>query len=215
MLFTRFKSQVERETGETLVCLRMDRVGEYFSNDFKQLCQEIGISIQLPTAFTPHQNGVAERNNRTIMHMVKKILNDKEVPKRFWPEAVTWAVHVLNRSPTLVLKEKMPEEIWSGVKPTVDYFRVFGCLAHVHVPDKRKRKLDDKSITYVLIGVSKESRGYQLYNPATGKVVTSRDAVFEKGKGWKWEKIAGETYVEKLIWEDYESDTELNEGESV
>ncbi|KAG7544127.1 GAG-pre-integrase domain [Arabidopsis thaliana x Arabidopsis arenosa] len=215
VLFTKFKNQMERETGESLVCLRTDRGGEYMSNEFIQFCEEAGISRQLTTAFTPQQNGVAERKNRTIMEMVRSILNEKEVPQRFWPEAVIWAVHVLNRSPTSVLKEKTPEEMWSGVKPTVDYFRVFGCLAHVHVPDQKRKKLDDKSIMCVLIGVSKESKGYRLYNPATEKVVTSRDVVFEEEKGWNWEKKGLEINDEKLVWDDCESYMEQNEDGTV
>lgn len=213
-LFKSFKSQVERQTGEALICLRTDRGGEYLSNEFKSFCDETGIKRQLTTAFTPQQNGIAERKNRTIMEMVRCVLNDKGVPKRFWAEAAKWAVHVLNRSPTSVLKEKTPEEMWSGVKPTVDYFRVFGCLGHVHVPDQRRKKLDDKSITCVLIGVSNESKGYRLYDPATETVVTSRDVVFEEDKVWNWEKKAGETNNDMLTWEDCESDTELIEEET-
>ena len=210
--FTRFKSLVERETGEALVCLRTDRGGEYLSNEFKLFCEEAGISRQLTTAFTLQQNGVAERKNRTIMEMVRCILRDKDVPKRFWPDAVRWAVHVLNRSPTSALKENTPEEMWSGIKPKVDYFRVFGCLAHVHVPEQRRKKLDDKSIVCVLIGVSDESKGYRLFNPATEKVVTSRDVVFEEEKGWNWEGTDKKVSDEQLVWEDNEEETNEEEG---
>ncbi|KAG7553691.1 GAG-pre-integrase domain [Arabidopsis suecica] len=210
--FTRFKSKVERETGEALVCLRTDRGGEYMSNEFKSFCEETGISRQLTTAFTPQQNGVAERKNRTIMEMVRCILSDKDVPKRFWPDAARWAVHVLNRSPTSALKEKTPEEMWSGIKPKVDYFRIFGCLAHVHVPEQRRKKLDDKSTVCVLIGVSSESKGYRLFNPATGKVMTSRDVVFEEEKGWNWEGAGGKISDEQLVWEDNEEEISGEEG---
>ncbi|KAK9922022.1 hypothetical protein M0R45_030504 [Rubus argutus] len=86
------------------------------------------------------------------MNMVRCMLCDKQVPKTFWPEAARWTVHVPNRSPTLVVKDKTPEEMWSGVKPKVDYFRVFGCLAHVHVPNQKRTKLDDKSLQCVLLG---------------------------------------------------------------
>ncbi|MCI72523.1 retrovirus-related pol polyprotein from transposon tnt 1-94, partial [Trifolium medium] len=51
----------------------------------------------------------------------------------------------MNRSPTLNVKNVTPEEAWSGSKPSVHHFRVFGCLAHVHVPDIKRKKLDDKS----------------------------------------------------------------------
>ena len=81
----------------------------------------------------PQQNGVVEHKNRTIMIMVRSILSEKQVPKNFWPEAVNWTVHVLNRSSTVVVKDMTPKEPLSGVKPKVDYFQVFGCIGHVHV----------------------------------------------------------------------------------
>ncbi|KAI5344211.1 hypothetical protein L3X38_012088 [Prunus dulcis] len=50
------------------------------------------------------------------------------------------------RSPTLAVKNIIPEEAWSGFKPTVDHFRVFGYVSHVHVFDCKRTKLDDKSV---------------------------------------------------------------------
>jgi hypothetical protein len=73
------------------------------------------------------------------------------------------------------------------VKPSVHYFRVFGCIAHVHIPDVHKKKLDDKSTKCVLLGVSDESKAYKLYNHADKKIVVSRDVVFEEDKCWDWD----------------------------
>lgn len=67
----------------------------------------------------------------------------------FWPEAINWAVHILNQGPTFTVQDKTPEKAWSGAKPSVEYFKIFGCVSHVHVPDAKRTKLDDKSITCV------------------------------------------------------------------
>ncbi|KAL6338345.1 hypothetical protein AAG906_018715 [Vitis piasezkii] len=150
--FKNYKNLVEKETGAFICCLRIDRGGEFTSLEFNAFCKTNGISRQLTAAYTPQQNGVAERKNRTIMNMVRSMLSEKQVPKNFWPEAVNWTAHVLNRSPTLAVKGVTPEEAWSGVKPNVDYFRVFGCIGHVHVPDNKRKKLDDKSFQCVLLG---------------------------------------------------------------
>lgn len=75
-----------------------------------------GIKRQLTTAYTPQQNGVSERKNRTIMNMVRCLLAGRNVPKTFWPEAVKWATYVLNRNPTLSVKDVTPEEAWSDKK---------------------------------------------------------------------------------------------------
>ena len=104
------------------------------------------------------------------MNMVRSMLSSRKVPKTFWPEAVNWTVHVLNQSPTLAVKDRTLEEAWSGDKPSVEYFRIFGCISHVHISDKRRTKLDDKSLQCVLLGVSDESKAYRLYDPISQKI---------------------------------------------
>jgi hypothetical protein len=66
----------------------------------------------------------------------------------------------------------------------VHHFRVFGCLAYVHVPDVHRKKLDGKSIKWVNLGVSEESKAYKVYDIVGEKVIISRDVVFDESKGW-------------------------------
>ncbi|KAK2442007.1 putative mitochondrial protein [Trifolium repens] len=184
--FKKFKTMVENESNCKMMCLRTDRGGEFTSNEFNEYCCSNGIKRQLTTAYTPQQNGVSERKNRTLLNMVRSMLSGRNVPKSFWPEALKWATYVLNRSPTLSVKNMTPEEAWTGRKPTVHHFRVFGCLAHVHIHDVHRKKLDDKSIPCFLLGISEESKGYKLYDPSAKKVIVSKDVIFEESKGWKW-----------------------------
>ena len=187
-VFKKFKALVEMESGCKIQCLRTDRGGKFTSNVFSGFCSVQGIKRQLTTAYIPQQNGVSERKNRTIMNMVRCLLAGKNVPKMFWPEAVKWATYVLNRSPTLSAKDITLEEAWSDKKPSVKHFRVFGCLAFVHIPNVHRKKLDNKSIKCVLSCVSEESKAYKLYDPIEKKIIVSRDVVFEETKGWKWDE---------------------------
>ena len=139
-MFKKYKVFVEKEIGDVICCLRIDRGREFTSLKFNNFCSIHRVNRQLTTTYTPQQNGVVERKNRTIMNMVRSMLSGKEVPKEFWPEAINWSIYVLNRSPTLAVKDITPEEAWSGIKPCVDHFRVFGCVAHVHMPDSKKKK---------------------------------------------------------------------------
>lgn len=118
------------------------------------------------------------------MNMVRSMLSTKKIPKTFWPEAINWTVHVLNRSPTLAVKDQTPKEAWSGTKPSVEYFCIFGCISHVHVSDSKRTKLDDRSMSCVLLGVSEESKAYRLYDPNSKQIIISRDVVFEEDKAW-------------------------------
>jgi len=78
----------------------------------------------------PQQNGVAKRKNRTILDMARCMLKPKSMPKEFWAEAISCAVYLFNRSPTKNVKGQTPEEAWSGVKPRVNHFKVFGSIAY-------------------------------------------------------------------------------------
>jgi transposase InsO family protein len=202
--FKIFKATVEKEIGAFITCLRTDRGGEFNSNEFGELCKSQGIRRQLTVAYTPQQNGVAERKNQTIMNAVRSMLNERKVPKTFWSEAAKWCVHIQNRSPTTAVEDKTPEEAWSNEKPVVDYFRVFGCVAHVHIPDQKRSKLDDKSRKCVLLGVSDESKAWRLYDPISKKIIVSKDVVFEEEKGWDWGRSTEEIKRDILEWGDEE-----------
>ena len=115
--------------------------------------------------------------------MVRNILKRKHLPKEFWAKAVAIKVYLSNRSPTRSVWKKTPQEAWSGRKPGISHLIVFGSIAHVHVPDERRTKLDDKSERYIFIGYSTHSKWYKLYNPNCKKFVISRDVIFdEKGE---------------------------------
>ena len=70
VIFKQYKSCVEKEIGSYIKCLRIDRGGEFTSQDFNEFGNENGIKRQLTAAYTPQQNGVSERKKQTIMNMV-------------------------------------------------------------------------------------------------------------------------------------------------
>ncbi|KAK9941415.1 hypothetical protein M0R45_018018 [Rubus argutus] len=188
--FKSFKALVEKEAGRSIKTLRTDRGGEFMSQEFANFCAEHGIRRQLTAAYTPQQNGVSERKNRTILNMVRSMLAKGKIPKSFWPEAVNWSIHILNRSPTFAVQNMTPEEAWSGKKPAVDHFKIFGCIAYAHIPDEKRKKLDDKGEKCVFLGVSEQSKAYKLFNPITKKIVVSRDVIFDEESTWNWSEKA-------------------------
>lgn len=62
---------------------------EYFSGKFNKFYEVLGIEHQLTAPYTPQQNGVVERENRTIMEMKNYLIHDKGLPKKFQVEVVT------------------------------------------------------------------------------------------------------------------------------
>ena len=56
---------------------------EYTSREFEEYCKNEGIHNQLKSGYTPQQNGVSERRNRTIDEMARTMMNEKGLPKYF------------------------------------------------------------------------------------------------------------------------------------
>ncbi|WJX34774.1 hypothetical protein P8452_22851 [Trifolium repens] len=183
--FKKFKALVEKQSGCSVKKLRTYGGGEYTSLEFAKFCEDEGIVHEVTAPYTPQHNGVAERKNRSIMNMARSMLKGKNMPHKFWGEATSTAVHIINRSPTKKLKNKTPYEAWTGLKPSVSHFRIFGSLCFRHVPDQVRRKLDDRSQQMILLGYH-PTGAYKLYTPKENKVVISRDIKFDESKGWDW-----------------------------
>lgn len=109
--FCEFKSLVENQTGNKIRTLRTDGGGEYCNNKFGQFLKQYGIEHQKTTPYTPEQNGMAERMNRSLVEKVRCMLFDAHMDIRHWGEAVAAAAYLINRSPCKGLQNRCPEEI--------------------------------------------------------------------------------------------------------
>ena len=88
--------------------------------------------------YTPQQNGVAERKNRSIVGAARAMLHDQSLPFFLWAEACSTVVYVLNRSMHRALGCKTLEEMFTRKVPEIGHFRIFGCLTYSHVPFEKK-----------------------------------------------------------------------------
>lgn len=175
--FIKFKTLVEKQSGRKIKVLRTDNGTEYVNKEFEQYTNKNGILHQKTCPYTPQQNGVAERMNRTLADRVRCMLIDSGLSEKFWAEAIVTAAYLLNRMPTRN-DVRSPEEIWSNKKPNLKHIRIFGCKAMVHVPKEKRSKFAPKSIECILVGYCGHAKGYRLLNPQTNKIIVSRDVIF-------------------------------------
>ena len=192
--------------------LRSDKGGEYNSNEFNKFCEDVGLDRQLTVGYTPQQNGVAERKNRTIEEMAKSMLHEKGLPRSFWGEAVYMAVYLMNRCPTKALENQTPFEAWSGRKPSVNHLKVFGCICFAHVPKEMRHKLDETSEKCIFVGYSSQSKGYRLFSLKKNKVIISRDVLFNEKEFWDWKEKKVQVQVPTF---NEEPENQENENEDV
>lgn len=180
--FKEFKAMVENQQNKKIKILRTDNGGEFCSSEMENYLAMEGIIHQKTTAYTPEQNGVCERANRTVVEKARCLLFDAKLEKKFWAEAAHTAVYLKNRSVSSSLVNKTPYEAWYGKKPDMGHIRLFGSLVMAHIPKERRLKWDKKAEQYILIGFSENVKGYRLYDPRKNCVTVKRDVTVLEGK---------------------------------
>ena len=197
--FIHYKNFVENQTNHKIKILRSDRGGEYLSHEFEALCSQAGIKQEYTTAYTPQQNGVSERKNRTLVGAILSMLSYAKLPKAFWGEALLIANYLQNRSPTKAISvNKTPFEIWFGKQPSLSYIKIFGCQAHVLVQRETRMKLDSHSIEATLLGYCEQLKAYRLLNNDKKNIIISRDVIFNENFH-KHQNIVDNEEEEELI----------------
>lgn len=72
--FKKFRAQVENGKDRKVQTFRTDRGGEFCSVEFNRYCDEAGIHRNFTAPYSPQQNGVVERRNRTMIEMARSLL---------------------------------------------------------------------------------------------------------------------------------------------
>lgn len=217
-VFEKFKiyiAEVQNQFEKQIKMIRSDNGKEYINNNLDILFKENGIIHQTTIRYTPEQNGVAERKNRSLVEMAKCMLLDAEMDKKYWAEAINTANYLYNRLPTKACI-KTPYELWTNKKPDLSYIQIFGTKAYGKIPDEKRKKFCDKSKLYRFVGYSENSKGFRLLDTDTNKIIVERSVQFIENSSYcKQENIiikkTSDNPIEKPTFENIE--IENNEEE--
>ena len=108
--------------------------------------------------------------------------NDCHLPTYLWSEAVSHAQYLINRSPTRTNHGATPEAKYTGKTPDISNLKIFGCVAYVHVPKERRKKLDSRAIQCLFMDFDSETKAYRLYDQSRHKIIISQDVIFDETK---------------------------------
>ncbi|GJV27832.1 pol polyprotein [Tanacetum coccineum] len=139
--FVLYKTKVKNQLGKKIKVVRSDRGGEYMA-PFAKLYAKHGIRHKFTASYSPQQNSIAERKNRTLKEMVTAMLISSGMSQDMWGEAILTATYLLNKIPRKE-KEETPYELWMRRKPSYQYLHVWGCLAK---ETESSSRLDDKVV---------------------------------------------------------------------
>lgn len=175
----------QRLTGKSVKYVRSDRGGEFSSCMLESEFSKSGVTHEYTTAYTPQQNGVAERMNRTLFEKVRCSLMGANMPDEFWGLALQSASDIRNMCPVSG-QYKTPFEMFYGRKPDLGMVRVFGCDCFVQVPNVHRRdpKLGQRSMPGMFVGYSLASKAWRVATIEGGRLLVkdSRDVVFVENK---------------------------------
>ena len=85
---------VENNFNKKIKLIRSDGGGEYLKIYFQNFCESEGIRMEHLVPYTPQQNGVAKRKNRSLKEMETCLLHGKHLPPSLWDEAVNYASYL-------------------------------------------------------------------------------------------------------------------------
>ncbi|UYV67115.1 hypothetical protein LAZ67_4003928 [Cordylochernes scorpioides] len=198
------------EFGKNIQTIRTDNGREYVNRQVEDFLNQSGIKHQLTVPYSPAQNGVAERKNRSLMEMTRCMLFDSGLPQSLWAEAVTTANYLHNRIPSKAT-DKTPFELWTNRKPSLKHLKRFGCKAFAYIPKIKRNKLDSKVIEGIFLGYDDRSKGYRILHD-TDNITISRSVKFlEKENGFHL--ASTKTTSLQVLSTDLTSSNHIGDGE--
>ena len=200
--FCRKKSEVKdrlvefleyvKRLGHVVKVISSDGGGEYtasefasVASDFNRICADRGITQTFTSPYTPEQNGVSERLNRTLIEHATSLLHESALAKEFWSFAVKHVCWLRNR----LWHRSLQKEIGVGISPFQALFgraphmtmaRVWGCDAWALDHSFVKSSFEPKGKKMIFVGISVNRKGWVLFDPKTRKVRTTYHCTFDE-----------------------------------
>ncbi|KAI1676923.1 Gag-pol polyprotein [Pyrenophora tritici-repentis] len=170
--------------------VHMDNDNMFLNQTTGRYFKDKGIISEPSTAYTPHQNGVAEASNYVVEVRARTmILAAPHISKSYWPYAAQYSIDVLNHSVSSAVPDsKTPRQLLfehmkvANPVPNLCSFRTFGEAGYVHQPVQRRvqsAKFEPRSVKMYFVG-REGSRIYLMWDPVTQSIHRTSSVAWPK-----------------------------------
>ena len=171
LAFQNFHKMTHTQYQNQIRVWQSDNGTEFMDASLGNFLRNHGIFHQTSCTYAPQQNGLAERNNRQLLEVVRASLFGMNMPRFYWGEVVKSAAYLINRTPSQVIDFQTPQHKLQSLLsiphlPNLEP-RVFGCTVYVHIPKILRNKLDPCAKRCVFVGYSEFQKdiGAMIHKP--------------------------------------------------
>ena len=166
--FKEYKAAIELQSGKKIKFIHSDGEDEYKNLKFDRALKELSIQWELTAAYTPNQNGKAERLNYTLMSMVHSILVTKKLPKSLWGELIQTAAFLYNRS--LWADKSSAFKIINSSSSDLSHLKIVELRTWVYILKEKCKKMNEHFWQGIFVNYESATSNYHIYNPVKSKV---------------------------------------------
>jgi deoxyuridine 5'-triphosphate nucleotidohydrolase len=173
-ILKKFKTQHPHKT------VRTDQGKELGKSEkFKTMIQEENFNLELTGSDASHQNGMAERPNRTFGDMMRCMLHSAGLGPEYWSYALIHATYILNRMPHSSINMS-PYQALTGNKPDLRFLRIFGSHVNAKKPGSRPYKLDHHSFDGIYLGNTATPKNVYIKDSKTNHVKIGTHVTYDE-----------------------------------
>nr|CCA24520.1 putative polyprotein [Albugo laibachii Nc14] len=180
----------------------MDNGGEYIIHSLAKICKQAGIRHQTTFPYSPQQNGLAERMNKTITERATSMNHHMHVDQKWCVEAMNTAAYITNRLSSASHPDKTSFQICLGHRPNVEGMRVFRVFGNPHIDKYSRKKLEKKTFPCMFLAYSDDVKGYNVWILNANRLQLTRSAQFQESSKTK--------YIDVNDFDDDQDDPDTN-----
>ncbi|KAI3700454.1 hypothetical protein L2E82_45084 [Cichorium intybus] len=174
-----FIKKMELMLNKKVRTIHSDNGSEFKNQTLDGFLKTKGICHNFSAPYTPQQNGVVERRNRSLCEAARTMLNFANLPMYFWAEAISTECFTQNRSYIHKRFHITPYEVLNRRKPNVKFLHIFGCRCFTLNLKDHLTKFDDKSEEGIFLGYSQDSKAYRVMNKRTRRIEETFNLKFD------------------------------------